>query len=195
MSNNISDIEPLNNSLNEIVQNYLSICSNFAIKKKDIESDELLKNEIILLQVSMNDLVIQLQNINFKINTIPHPENPAENISSNTDAKITTNTNALLDKTKSDGSLPMPMMISFLALFKSELITPSDGAPPLPARGARAARRARADRRRGEREARPALPRAARHGRGGGFSRSVAQEARRRALTLAARRRASCATC
>ena len=123
MSNNISEIEPLNNSLNEIVQNYLSICSNFAIKQKDIESDEILKNEIILLHVSMNDLVIQLQNINFKINTLPHLENtlpeltnPNTTISAtatnpNTDKKTdkNKNTNALLDKTIND-MLPLFML-------------------------------------------------------------------------------------
>lgn len=112
MSNNISEIEPLNNSLNEIVQNYLSICSNFEIKKKDIESDEILKNEIILLQVSMNDLVIQLQNINFKINTLPHLESTLpESTNPNTDKKTdkNTNTNALLDKTIND-MLPLFML-------------------------------------------------------------------------------------
>ena len=93
MSNNISEIEPLNNSLNEIVQNYLSICSNFAIKQKDIESDEILKNEIILLHVSMNDLVIQLQNINFKINTLPHLENTLPELTNPNTTISTTATN------------------------------------------------------------------------------------------------------
>ena len=129
MSNNISEIEiePLNNSLNEIMQNYLSICSNFEIKKKDIESNEILKNEIILLHVSMNDLVIQLQNINFKLNTLPHlenilPEATNPNITTistatatatatnpNTDKNTDKNTNALLDKTIND-MLPLFML-------------------------------------------------------------------------------------
>jgi len=66
MINNVLD--NLTNTFNEIVQNYISINSKFTINIKKIENDEILSNEVMILQVSMNDLVLQLQNINYKIN-------------------------------------------------------------------------------------------------------------------------------
>jgi len=126
MSNNV--LESLNNSLNEILQNYLSICSKFAMKKKYIDNDEILNNEITYLQISMNDLVIQLQNINFKIDnfkidclddeTLQNDVN-SKNIllsntsnstsNSNSNSNIDLKTNRLLDKTIND-LLPLFML-------------------------------------------------------------------------------------
>ena len=122
MCNNI--LESLNNSLNEILQNYLSICSKFAMKKKYIDNDEILNNEITYLQISMNDLVIQLQNINFKIDnfkidcldddTLQNDVNNTNTLTSNTsnstpNSNIDLKTNKLLDKTIND-LLPLFML-------------------------------------------------------------------------------------
>jgi hypothetical protein len=68
MNNNI--IEGLNKAFNEFSQNYIAFCSSFAYKKKDINNDPLLVNELIMLEISINDLVIQLQNINVKIDAL-----------------------------------------------------------------------------------------------------------------------------
>jgi hypothetical protein len=130
MSNNV--LESLNSSLNEILQNYLSICSKFAMKKKYIDNDEILNNEITYLQISMNDLVIQLQNINFKIDNFkidclddetlqnnvnsknillsntPNISNTS-NSTSNSNSNIDLKTNRLLDKTIND-LLPLFML-------------------------------------------------------------------------------------
>lgn len=102
MSNNILEMEKLNNSLNEIVKNYLYFSNKIAIKKKYIDDDEILNNEIKYLQISMFDLVIQLQNLNFKLDNIDD-----ESITSNSDIEF--KTNKLLDKTIND-MLPLFML-------------------------------------------------------------------------------------
>ena len=70
--NNI--IEGLNKSFNEFSQNYIAFCSKFAFKRSDIKNNSVLINELMTLDVSINDLVIQLQNINFKIDAIQNQD-------------------------------------------------------------------------------------------------------------------------
>jgi hypothetical protein len=68
MNNTVLD--NLNKTFSEITEKYISICSKFGINKNAINNDELLQNDIMVLQVSMNDLTIQLQNLNFKMDIL-----------------------------------------------------------------------------------------------------------------------------
>lgn len=102
MNNNI--IEGLNNSFNELSQNYIAFCSNFAFKRSDINNDTVLVNELMTLEVSINDLAIQLQNINYKIAAIKSNSQPLDN-----------DTNKLIDKTMNE---MMPLF--FCALMNND---------------------------------------------------------------------------
>lgn len=71
-------IEDLNKSFNELSQNYIEFCSKFAFNKSDISNDAVLVNELMTIQASINDLVIQLQNMNYKIDMIKHEDKPLD---------------------------------------------------------------------------------------------------------------------
>lgn len=109
MNNNI--IEGLNKAYNEFSQNYITFCSNFAFKRQDIMNDSILVNELMMFEVSINDLVIQLQNINFKLDMIQN------NLSQNNDTipPLDINTNKLIDKTMKE---MMPLF--FCALMNND---------------------------------------------------------------------------
>jgi len=101
MNNNI--VEGLNKAFNEFSQNYIAFCSSFAFKKEDINSDALLVNELMMLEISINDLVIQLQNINVKIDALQSRdidnEEPFHSGVGSAIPPLDKNTNKLINKT------------------------------------------------------------------------------------------------
>ena len=104
MNNNI--LENLNKTFSEITEKYISFCSNFSMKQNAINNDELLQNDITVLQISMSDLTVQLQNINFKMDILDNTnENNKTNENNNTNNTIlkTYNVN---DNTASDNLDP-----------------------------------------------------------------------------------------
>lgn len=108
--NNI--IEGLNKSFNEFSQNYIAFCSKFAFKRSDIKNNSVLINELMTLDVSINDLVIQLQNINFKIDAI---QNQDEFDDGESDPPLDKETNKLINKTMKE---MMPLF--FCALMNND---------------------------------------------------------------------------
>ena len=88
MNNNI--LENLNKTFSEITEKYITFCSNFYMKQNSINNDELLQNDIMVLQVSMNDLTIQLQNLNFKMDILD--DNDTTDTKDTKDTKDTNNT-------------------------------------------------------------------------------------------------------
>jgi hypothetical protein len=78
---NYNIIERLNKNFNEFSKNYIDFCSNIAYKKKDVNNDILLSNELMLLEVSIHDLVVQLQNITIKIDAMQN--NSIDSVSDN----------------------------------------------------------------------------------------------------------------
>ncbi len=88
MNNTVLD--NLNKTFSEITEKYISICSKFGINKNAINNDELLQNDIMVLQVSMNDLTIQLQNLNFKMDILD--DNDTTDTKDTKDTKDTNNT-------------------------------------------------------------------------------------------------------
>jgi hypothetical protein len=88
MNNTVLD--NLNKTFSEITEKYISICSKFGINKNAINNDELLQNDIMVLQVSMNDLTIQLQNLNFKMDILD--DNDTKDTNNNKDTKDTRDT-------------------------------------------------------------------------------------------------------
>lgn len=93
---NLEILEDLNKSFSNMSQSYVSICSKLGIYNKTIKDDIILRNELMLLQVSMNDLEIQVQNICYKLDALETDITICQNI------QLDTNTNNLIDKTIKD---------------------------------------------------------------------------------------------
>jgi len=105
MNNNI--IEGLNNAFSELSQNYKELSNGLALKKKEIKNDELLITELMILEISINELVNQLQNINIKIDALP-----ASGINSELNIKpLDNDTSKLINKTMKE---MMPLFLCAL---------------------------------------------------------------------------------
>lgn len=77
----------MNNDFTELTQSYLGISNLLEHKIELIKKDPVLANEVIKCQATINDLIIQFQNIKFKIETI-EPETEENNQPSETDKFI-----------------------------------------------------------------------------------------------------------
>jgi len=94
----------MNNNFTELTQSYLGICNILEHKIELIKKDSIFANDIIKCQFTINDLIIQLQNIKFKIDTIVfETENETE------DNNQPSETDKFVDKTIKD-MLPVIML-------------------------------------------------------------------------------------
>ena len=96
----------MNNDFTELTQSYLSICNILEPNIELIKKDPVFSNEIIKCQATINDLIIQIQNINFKIQTLQHD---TENEHEHEDINKPTETDKIVDKTIQD-MLPLFML-------------------------------------------------------------------------------------
>ena len=112
-------VERLNIAFNEIVQHYVPMCNKLVICEKYIQYDEILNNEIRILNASMNDLIIQFQNINFKLENLnitnSNLEKDNKQIITSIDDTNQNKTNKLIDKTLNE---MMPLF--FVALMNND---------------------------------------------------------------------------
>jgi len=95
----------MNNEFTELTQSYLSICNTFEPNIELIKKDPVLSNEIVKCQATINDLIIQLQNIKFKIQTLQDDIEIEEDQETNENNE----TDKIVDKTIYD-MLPLFML-------------------------------------------------------------------------------------
>jgi hypothetical protein len=93
----------MNNDFTELTRSYLSICNTLETKIEVIKKDPLFSNEIINCQITINDLIIQLQNIEFKIQTLQ------DNLEEDQETNKNKETDKIVDKTIYD-MLPLFML-------------------------------------------------------------------------------------